>query len=40
MYSLLLMAYAANLDVYVSGKGDCDDWGDRERPVYIRLIRE
>ena len=42
MYSMLLSAQAQNKEVTVSGwgngeAGNCDDWGDRERPKYIRI---
>ena len=37
MYSLLLAAASAGQHVFVRGKGDCADWGDRESPKYIRV---
>ncbi|MEX2964506.1 hypothetical protein [Microbulbifer sp. TYP-18] len=37
MYSLLLAAASTGRNITVNGKGDCDDWGDRERPKYIRV---
>jgi hypothetical protein len=37
MYSLLLTAASKGQAVRVKGKGDCRDWGDRERPSWIML---
>ena len=37
MYALLLSAASSGKEVIVVGKGDCNDWGDRERPKYIRV---
>lgn len=35
MYAMLLSAQARSAPVYVKGAGDCADWGDRERPLYM-----
>jgi hypothetical protein len=35
MYAMLLAAKAQGTTVGVRGSGDCNDWSDRERPIYI-----
>jgi hypothetical protein len=37
MYAMLLSAAAQGKQVYVRGSGDCKDWSDRERPMFIRI---
>ena len=37
MYALLLSAATQGKPVFVKGSGDCRDWSDRERPLFIRI---
>ena len=39
MFATLLAAQSQNKQVIVKGEGDCLDWGDRERPMYIVISR-
>ena len=37
MYSLLLTAITMNREILIIGTGNCENWSDREKPLYIRL---
>ncbi len=37
MYSLLLSAAVSRSNISVNGNGDCNAWGDRERPKFIQV---
>ena len=36
--SQILAAKSQNVDIYVKGADDCNDWFDRERPIYVYII--
>lgn len=38
MYAMLLSAAAQSLSVTVMGSNDCGAWGDRERPLFIKVV--
>ena len=35
--SQLLAAQSQEKNIYVKGAGDCNDWSDRERPLFVYL---
>ncbi|WP_420009671.1 hypothetical protein [Xanthomonas sacchari] len=37
MYAMLLSAASQGKPVFVQGSGDCKDWSDRERPMFIKI---
>lgn len=38
LFALLLSAQAQQKSINVLGSGDCADWGDRERPLYVSVV--
>ncbi len=37
MLSMLLSAASMKKGIHVSGANDCNDWGDRERPIHMSI---